>query len=324
MSAQARYNSLLAILVVMAVLAEMLITACSDRQPRQRPAASAEKPVVYVVNYPLKYFAERIAGEHFRVEFPAPADGDPAFWRPGPEVILNYQQADLILLNGAAYAKWVPRVSLPQAKLVNTSAAFRDRYLQVQGAATHSHGPQGRHAHGDTAFTTWLDPTLAVEQARAIKDAVARLRPQLEQVFEAGFSSLQRDLLDLDSQMQAIAAGMRQMPLIASHPVYQYWTRRYGLNVRSVHWEPDEPPDQTMWRELQAILKSHLARWMIWEGDPLPQTIERLKKLGVGSVVVDPCGNAPPQGDFLSRMHQNINGLKVALAVAAKAGKEEE
>ncbi|MEA3275247.1 MAG: hypothetical protein U9Q81_08160, partial [Pseudomonadota bacterium] len=42
--------------------------------------AASERLVLYTVNYPLQYFAERIAGEHAQVVFPAPADVDPAFW----------------------------------------------------------------------------------------------------------------------------------------------------------------------------------------------------------------------------------------------------
>jgi hypothetical protein len=45
-------------------------------------SAAAGPLNVYVVNYPLKYFAERIGGEHVKVEFPAPADVDPAYWNP--------------------------------------------------------------------------------------------------------------------------------------------------------------------------------------------------------------------------------------------------
>ena len=46
-------------------------------------SASADRLSVYVVNYPLKYFAERIAGEHATVILPVPAGNDPAFWRVG-------------------------------------------------------------------------------------------------------------------------------------------------------------------------------------------------------------------------------------------------
>ena len=54
---------------------------------------------VYVVNYPLMYFAERIGGDHVEVVFPAPAGVDPAFWQPGVDVVADYQMADLIVRN---------------------------------------------------------------------------------------------------------------------------------------------------------------------------------------------------------------------------------
>ena len=107
------------------------------------------------MNYPLQYFAERIGGEHVEVSFPAPPDGDPAYWNPDPDSVAAYQQADLILLNGASYAKWVAIVTLPTSKLVDTSKGFRDRYIIIEGAVVHSHGPEGEHSHGETAFTTW-------------------------------------------------------------------------------------------------------------------------------------------------------------------------
>ena len=44
--------------------------------------AVSAAPTVYVVNYPLQYFTQRIAGNHVQVVFPAPPDEDPAFWKP--------------------------------------------------------------------------------------------------------------------------------------------------------------------------------------------------------------------------------------------------
>ena len=133
---------------------------------------AAEPLNVYVVNYPLKYFAERIGGEHVNVTFPAPADGDPAFWIPDVATITAYQNADLILLNGAGYAKWVKKVSLPRSRLVDTSRRFSEQLITSTDAVTHSHGPKGEHAHEALAFTTWLDFALAARQAEAIAVAL--------------------------------------------------------------------------------------------------------------------------------------------------------
>jgi zinc transport system substrate-binding protein len=268
---------------------------------------------VYTVNYPLQYFAERIGGDVVEVRFPAPADEDPAFWQPEPGDIADYQQADLVLLNGAYYAKWVEMAPLPPSKLVDTSAGFADRY--IEGAAyTHSHGPGGEHEHGELAFTTWLDPTLAVEQARAVKAALAAARPASASAFEERFTVLETELGEIDGQILHQVEGKTELPLLGSHPVYQYLSRRYELNLQSVHFESNEMPDDESWQALAHLLEDHPAEWMLWEAEPLPEIAGRLRELGIESVVYDPCGNRPASGDFLSVMRQNASNLEAIFA----------
>ncbi len=274
--------------------------------------AAAAKLTVYVVNYPLKYFAERIAGGQATVVLPAPAGEDPAFWRPGVDEVLAYQQSDLILLNGANYAKWLQWTSLPRRNLVDTSLAFRDELVAEQDGVTHSHGPEGARAHGNSAITTWLDPRLAIQQAQAILDALTRRRPEDRASFEHNFAALKKDLLALDADIESLVAARTARPLLSSHPVYQYFARRYGLNIRSVHWEPDEAPGREQWAELATALRTHPAKWMIWEGAPLPETLARLKAMGIRSLVFDPAGNHPEEGDFLSVMRRNVENLHLA------------
>jgi zinc transport system substrate-binding protein len=293
----------------------LVVAGCGKEAAEPRvsdPAAAAESaPIaVAVVNYPLAYFAERIGGEHVQVLFPAPPDEDPAYWTPDPETVARYQQVDLLLLNGAGYAKWVETATLPASKLVDTSAAFEDRLLRTEGELTHTHGPGGEHAHGGTAFTTWLDPELAAMQAKAVKEALARRRPELEAEFQRRYGALAEELAALDERLAAAVVAAPDLPVIFSHPVYQYLTARYGLNGVSVHWEPDEAPSASQWRELATLRADHPAEWMIWEGEPLEETVRRLEGMGVRSVVFDPCGNAPEEGDLLEVMERNLGALE--------------
>jgi zinc transport system substrate-binding protein len=267
---------------------------------------------IYVVNYPLKYFAQRIGGDYVEVVLPVPAGTDPAYWIPDIATIAAYQKADLILLNGASYAKWVDKVTLPRSKLMNTTAKLKDRYIRIQGAITHSHGPEGEHAHEGIAFTTWLDFDLAAKQAAAVAKALARKRPDLREVFERNYGTLEKDLMAVDRDIKAIVESRPSPPLLASHPVYDYFARRYGLNIKSVHWEPDEVPSAEQMMELQNILRDHPAKWMIWEGDPMKACVEKLKSMGINSLVFDPCGNVPGKGDFLTVMRQNTDNLRPA------------
>jgi zinc transport system substrate-binding protein len=276
------------------------------------PACAADKDdrlLIYTVNYPLAYFAERIGGTHVQVEFPVPADVDPAFWRPDADEVSAYQQADLILLNGADYAKWISKVSLPRFRLVNTSKAFESDYIQVESAIAHSHGTGDAHSHAGIAFTTWLDLTLADKQAQAILSAMLRKRPDLSDEFKRNYEALNKELLSLDKKLQSIVAGNNKA-VLASHPVYQYMARRYGMNLHSVMWEPDVVPDQDQLEELGRLSKKYSAHWMIWEGKPSNESIVLLKERGIQSVVFSPLGNKADSGDFVSHMEANILNLR--------------
>ncbi len=162
------------------------------------------------------------------------------------------------------------------------------------------------------AFTTWLDPVQATAQAQAVRDALVRRRPGSAADFNQRFDKLAAELKHLDRQLTDVTQASSSTPLIFSHPVYQYLTRRYGLNGQTVHWEPDRSPTAQQWAALNGILVNHPAQWMIWEGTPDRQTVDELKKLGLDSLSFDPCANRPETGDFLSVMQENILNLEKA------------
>lgn len=276
------------------------VTGCSKEQGRI---------VVAAVNYPLAYFAERIGGEDIVVEYPVAPGVDPAFWDPDTAAIAVFEKADVILLNGAGYAKWVEHASLLPSKLVETSAAFSDQLIEIPRAIVHSHGPAGEHAHGGVASTTWLDFEMAALQARSVTEALARRVPDREEAFRRRFSLLEEELQALDGEFEAIFARHPGKPLIVSHPVYQYIARRYGLNIESLYWDPAQVPDERQWVELRLLLDDHPAEWMIWEREPGSGVVEKLESLGVRSVVFEPCGNKVGTGDFMRVMRRNVDNM---------------
>lgn len=291
----------------------IVLVSCGETGPA--PAAPTadvhpDRLVVITVNYPLAYFAERLGGDEVAVIFHAPADEDPAFWSPGPAVIATYQEANLILLNGAGYAKWVERATLPTSNLVDTSAGFTDRYIKLADTVTHSHGPEGDHEHGGWAFTTWLDPTLAMEQARAVAAALQHRLPESSTAIDQRLAVLETDLATLDARFAAAAGTIGSESILFSHPVYQYFIARYDLNGKQVHWEPDFTPDGAMWSELDHILDHDRARWMLWEGEPLAETVAALEERGIASLVFSPCANRPHEGDWLTVMTVNAAALE--------------
>ena len=77
-------------------------------------------------------------------------------------------------------------------------------------------------------------------------------------------------------------------------------------------WEPDEIPTESQWRDLHTFIEEHPVAWMLWEAPPRQESITRLEKMGIRSLVYSPCFNRPEQGDFLSVMQQNVANLAKA------------
>ncbi len=303
-------NRLLIALPLLALLAACKPAGSETASAASKQAATA-RPQVYVANYPLQYLATYLAGDLVEVHFPATPGEDPAFWQPDDATIAKYQAADLILMNGASYSKWVETTTLPDEKVVNTSSGFSDHFIEIKDALTHSHGPGGEHSHSGTAFTTWLDFTQAIKQAQetakaieplVAKDKTGEIQNRLKELTEV--------LQSLDNRLLNLGQLLNGEPLIASHPVYQYMARRYRLDLHSVHWEPETVPDDKAMDELKALLQKHPAKWMVWEDTPAPESVEKLKALGLGSVVFNPCGRAPEKGDFMTVMKANVKALE--------------
>jgi zinc transport system substrate-binding protein len=292
------------------VIASLLLAACEGKQSvdGDNDSRDESRPLVVASNYPLYFFATEIAGDYIEIELPE-IEGDPATWKPGPEAVALMQSADRVILNGAGYEGWLDWVTLAEDRMLDTSAGFRDRLIPLGGETLHQHGPEGEHSHAGMAFTTWLDPTLAAAQARAVEESLSTLSPENAGVFSENLAALTSRLESLDEALSDAFSGFQDQPLVFSHPVYQYLESRYGLDGVSLHWEPGEDPGVTGWIDLQNVLRRHPAKRMIWEDQPLAATSERLLEYGILTVPFATASNRPEAGDYFDVMRENITRL---------------
>ncbi len=269
-------------------------------------AANAKPLVVQASNYPAYYFAKRVATDSFDVQYRIPNDVDPAFWRPGDEDLIAFQRADIILLNGATYEKWLKTVTLPRSIMLDTSKGFSDQYLESEGEV-HQHGDGVAHSHGGTAMTTWLDFALAAKQAESIAERFIEEAPGDEAAIKERLAALKEDLKELDDRMNAVAGAWGDKELIiASHPVYQYLAKAYGFTLESMEWEWNTPLGDQETAKLKALIDQHQASWMMWESNPTKDSQARIRQLGLEILVVSPCGNRIGDKDWLQIMHNNV------------------
>lgn len=272
---------------------------------------------IVAVNYALQYLTERLVGDTTQVVLPVPQDVDPSFWRPSIADISTIQSADLIVLNGAGFATWTDRVSLPRAKVVNTTAAIEDQFI-ITESITHSHGEGDTHSHEGLASYTWLDPKLAMAQADAIAAAVVRRKLAGADDVDKRLAALKADLEALDADLLDGLAGMQDIAIIATHPRYQYFARRYGLSITSMEWEAGLMPTPDEFADLQARVDQTGARILIWEAEPPQAAIDAALSKGLLSTTFAPLAHADGERAFLETLVEAANQLSQAAKQVAK------
>lgn len=276
-------------------------------------ASAQERPVVVAVNYPLKFIAERLLGEAADIHFPVPQGVDPSFWRPSVADITAVQSADLILLNGAGFAAWVDRVSLPRSRIVNSSADIADHFI-VTKSITHSHGEGREHSHEGLASYIWLDPTLAAAQARAVARAIKAMNLAAPEDISRALTALEADLAALDDTARTALSPLQGIGLIATHPRYQYLAQRYDLTLTSLEWDAGSMPTPDQIAELSVMVEKTGAKVLIWEATPPKAAFDLTRDLGLRNVVFAPLAHGVDGMDFISVFENALSALAAGAA----------
>lgn len=300
-------------LITLALLA-ISLPGCEE-EPSQTPTDA--KPVIYTAFYPTTYFTQRIAGDLADVVCPLPDGADPIFWQPDADTIAAYQRADLIIINGAGFEKWVEITSLPASRILDTTALFADEWLTYEHAVEHSHGPAGEHTHEGIDGHTWVDPGFAARQATVIQARLAEMFPDHAQDIELRYQDLLADLDGLATELRRLRR-LGDPPLLASHPAYNYLARGFDLNIHSLDLDPQTMPDDDTFAEIKALLDTHPARYILWESAPADAIAARFtSELGLTSIVFSPCemlssAELEIGHDYMFLMRRNLEALAPA------------
>ena len=310
---------------IVALLAGCLLVAgCSKAPapPGESGTATLEQ-AVYTTFYPTTWFTKRIAGDLVPVHCPLPPDEDAIFWQPARETIERYQNAALVVINGAEFEKWAMTAPLARSRVVDTAAVVTEPFIEFK-CFGHSHGAAGEHSHDGIDGHTWVDPVNAIAQAGVIRDALVRTWPEHEAAFAAGYSALERDLSALKARLDALNDGVdggrsiHVFRIVASHPAFNYMGRRQGWDIHSFDFDPEATMAGASIADIRRVLaEGDPTRPVIllWEGEPADAVLEQIEDFGMKSVYFSPAENVDEaaEGDYLEIMNANLDRLEAAM-----------
>ena len=221
------------------VPALLLGAAAAGCNADQRPAPG--KPGIFVSIPPQAYFAERIGGEHVRVNILVGPGQSPHSYEPTPRQMADMAHARIFFSIGVPFEKsLIPKIekSYKNLKVVNT------------GEAGHAPGHDEEH-HSGMDPHTWLDPKTARDMARTICKTFKQLKPERAEAFDGNLALLLRDLDLADGSIRKKLAPFAGRKFYVFHPAFGHFARAYGLEQVAVEKHGKEPGA----RQLAALIE---------------------------------------------------------------------
>jgi len=184
-----------------------------------------DKPVVVASVTIIKDMAEMIAGDELIVKCIMPTGDDPHLHEPTPRDARLVVGADLVLVNGLTLEGWLTELienAGSDAKVVTVTKGIQAIESVAYKNASDPHA--------------WMDANNGITYIENIKNSFIELKPSAKEVFEFNFGVYKQQLQDLDNYIyQAIASiPEQQRILITSHDAFQYYGRRYGIQLESI------------------------------------------------------------------------------------------
>ena len=179
---------------------------------------------------PITSIVENIGGTRIDLTGIIPEGANSHTFEPAPSVVSKIEDADLIVLNGLQLEE--PTLELAEANknddavilLLGDETLSEDEY-KFDFSFPISQGRPNPHL--------WPDPTLVMEYAQLIRDALVDLDSANEDYYSTNLATFNDRLEVLDRQMLASVQTVppENRKLLTYHDSWAYWADRYDFTV---------------------------------------------------------------------------------------------
>lgn len=167
------------------------------------------------------------------------------------------------------------------------------------GHEEHDHDHDHAHEEGDMHF--WLDPENAKLMVAEIARVLSATDPDNATAYQANATSEIAALGALETEIAATLAGVKDKPFIVFHDAYQYFEKRFGLDVAgTITVSPETMPGAARVDELRTKVKELGATCVFAEPNFEPAIVRTVVEgTEAKAGILDPEGSALPEGPGL-------------------------
>jgi len=289
--------AILAIIIVIP-LSSIVVYGTDSNQQFQK--IESDKLQIISSFYPLHEFSQIIGQEKVDAILLVPIGVEPHDWEPTIKDVQQMQKSDLIIINGIGFENWVDslRENNYQGKIIDTS-----NNISIKNLDDNSKDPH-----------IWLNPVTAKIQVQNIANAFSDSDPENQQYYQSNAVKYieQLDLLDVKIRNELSQCNN---DFIAFHDAFSYFADEYDLNQHTII-SPNNSHGEATARTLENIISTAntLNIKVIFSEEAVdPKTSEIIANEIGGKVLILSPIEVASDGNYISKMTENLKNLKVAL-----------
>jgi len=289
--------AILAIIIVIP-LSSIVVYGTDSNQQFQK--IESDKLQIISSFYPLHEFSQIIGQEKVDAILLVPIGVEPHDWEPTIKDVQQMQKSDLIIINGLGFENWVDslRENNYQGKIIDTSDKILVKKLDDNSKDPH----------------IWLNPVTVKIQVQNIANAFSDSDPENQQYYQSNAAKYieQLDLLDVKIRNELSQCNN---DFIAFHDAFSYFADEYDLNQHTII-SPNNSHGEATARTLENVISTAntLNIKVIFSEEAVdPKTSEIIANEIGGKVLILSPIEVASDGNYISKMTENLKNLKVAL-----------
>lgn len=258
----------------LAVITSIMLIGCGTNSDTKTTNDEGNKKVNIMVSvYPLKEFADKIAGDKAEVSCMVPDNMEPHDYEPKTKDFEALIKSDAFIYNGLGLETWVDQVK----------SVIGDKELRIVDS---SEGVEVRKEGEVIDPHSWLSLKEAEKQAENIKDTLVEIDEDNKAYYEENYDAFVGELESLYNEYKEKFDNLSTKDFVTGHEAFGYLCRDFGLQQKSVEnlFAEGEPTPKQL-EQLVTFCKENNIKTVFSESLASPKVSETLAK-EVGAEVV--------------------------------------
>lgn len=303
--------------VLLGLIGSMII-GCGESNDKNAVKNEETKPSITVSIFPLKEFAEEIAGDKVDINCLVPNNMEPHDYEPKTKDFEKLINSDAFIYNGLGLEEWVEKVN---EVIKNEDVLIVDSSKNVDSITIedenheeeHNHDNEEEHDHEHGAIDphSWLSLKEAQVQSEAIKDTLIEIDPENKAYYEQNYNEFKQKLDDLYNKYNEKFQTLQNKNFITGHAAFGYLCMDFGLeqkSVENVFGEGEPTPKQL--ENLVNFCKENNITTIFSESLASPKVSETLAaEVGAKVIPIYTLESQEDNKSYLEAMEYNLNQI---------------